>query len=142
MRTVVAFLWGALGSFAIEIVSVVQTYQKLGRVPSRYHKFWFWTARTALVGIAGGLAVAFSPASPIAAIYIGVAAPLILERLASGSLNNGPQGPQSSGSGDLERRPFDSVYPPNGLTENHWRASTGKREVVGKAGPLGDGDRS
>jgi hypothetical protein len=52
MRWTAAFL-GCLGSFAIEIVSIVQAYQKLGRAPAPYRSFWFWAARTALVGIAG-----------------------------------------------------------------------------------------
>jgi hypothetical protein len=109
MGWIAAFLWGCLGSFAIEIVTIVQTYQKLGRAPARYRSLWFWAARTTLVGIAGGLAVAFKPVSPLMAIYIGVAAPLILERLASTPPNDilppppvnterrQPEGPRSAG---------------------------------------------
>jgi hypothetical protein len=104
MHPIDAFLWGSLGSFAIEIVSIVQTYQKLGRAPARYRSFWFWAARTALVGIAGGLSVAFNPASPMVAIYIGVAAPLILERLASTPLNDGTSLPPPPAAANAERR--------------------------------------
>jgi hypothetical protein len=81
MSLTVAFLWGSFGSLATEIVAIMKTYRQYGRLPKRYRSVWFWIARSTLIGIAGGLTVAFGPASPLHAIYIGMATPLILERL-------------------------------------------------------------
>jgi hypothetical protein len=94
MTPIVALLWGALGSLATEILTILKIYQRLGRLPGRYRSLWFWTARITLIGIAGGLTVAFGPTSALQAIYIGIAAPLILERVAATSPIDGtPQNP-------------------------------------------------
>jgi hypothetical protein len=57
--------------------------------------------------VSTGRAVAFKPVSPLMAIYIGVAAPLILERLASAPPNDGtlPPLPPTSAEHRQPERP-------------------------------------
>jgi hypothetical protein len=81
-------MWGCVGSVGIELVTLLQLYQRPnGRLPARYHRVGFWIVRTLLVALAGMLAVALQAPSPQLAIACGVSTPLILHRAAeTGSL--------------------------------------------------------
>jgi hypothetical protein len=77
------FLWGFLGSFAIEVVAAYQAINSNhGRLPIRYKRLPFFVVRFFLALVAGGLAVAYEIQSALLAIHVGAATPLILQRFA------------------------------------------------------------
>ncbi|MGC2658651.1 MAG: hypothetical protein WA324_11905 [Bryobacteraceae bacterium] len=78
-----AFLWGAGGSLAIEILSLyseIRTVNAAG-VPAYYKNPLFWFVRILVTAIAGALAVAEEATNPLLAINIGASAPAILQLL-------------------------------------------------------------
>jgi hypothetical protein len=77
------FLWGAGGSFALEIISLhneIRAERATG-LPGYYKNPVFWTVRLAVTAVAGGLAVAENAGSAFIAINIGASAPAILQLL-------------------------------------------------------------
>ncbi|HBB86346.1 MAG TPA: hypothetical protein DC047_01875 [Blastocatellia bacterium] len=73
------FVWGFLGSAAVELVTFLQVYnQKTIKMPERYLRMGFWGARVLLCAMAGGLVIGYKLDNPIAAINVGAAAPAIL----------------------------------------------------------------
>lgn len=89
MDTLHVFLWAAGGSVAFEIVGCVETWQRRGR-PLRCHlKFGYWLSRLLLAVFAGALAVAHHVETPLLALNIGVAAPLIIRTFARTPLSKG-----------------------------------------------------
>lgn len=81
MSPVEAFIFGALGSLLVEVVSILGYFNK-GQFPTRYGKAWFWLARAVLVMGAGLIALAHDVQTKILAIHLGVATPLILQAFA------------------------------------------------------------
>ncbi len=81
MTAVEAFIFGALGSVLVEVVSILSYFNK-GKFPTRYRKAWFWFARAILVVGAGTIALAHDVQTKILAIHLGVATPLILQAFA------------------------------------------------------------
>lgn len=84
MSSLWAFLWGFGGSLAVEVVAIHQYYSDGRRLPKRYSTVGFWVSRVMMGVVAGGLAVANGAQSPQSAVYIGAAAPLILQAVARG----------------------------------------------------------
>jgi len=88
------FLYGFAGSFAIEIVTLYQIYtvaletKRKHILPNRYRRAGFWIVRFMLAIIAGGLAVAYEITTPLLAINVGAATPLILQALGRGLLDH------------------------------------------------------
>jgi hypothetical protein len=80
-----AFVFGALGSAMVEIVSILSCFQR-GKFPRRYFKIWFWVTRLLLVISAGIIALAHDVPTKILAIHLGIATPLILQAFAKGPL--------------------------------------------------------
>ncbi len=79
------FLWGFAGSAAVEVVTVLQIFQKDPVVvPIRYQRFWFWVTRFCVGIMAGGLALAYEVDKPLLALNIGAATPLIIQTFAKG----------------------------------------------------------
>lgn len=79
------FAVGFLGSLAVEVVTVINVYQKEPILfPGRYKKPFFWIARLLLAAIGGGLAVAYDINTPLLAANIGASAPLITNALSQG----------------------------------------------------------
>jgi len=77
------FLWGLGGSFAIEMVSLLSEMRtRSGNVSAYYKNPTYWIVRVAVMGIAGGLAVAEDASKPLLAVNIGASAPAILQLLA------------------------------------------------------------
>ena len=76
------FLWGFLGSLAVEIVQIHCLLGASRRLPSRYSKPIYWIARLLLALTAGGLAVAYDIKTPVLALHVGAATPLIVQALA------------------------------------------------------------
>ena len=83
---IVVFLWGLGGSLAVEVIAIVQIFNRSPlKFPERYHRFWYYVIRILLAFIGGGLAVAYNLAykvdAPLLAINIGASAPLIIQAL-------------------------------------------------------------
>jgi len=79
------FLYGFLGSLAIEVVTLWQIFQAPTIVvPERFKRKIFYVIRFILAVIGGGLAVIYDIDKPLLAVNIGVATPLILQGLATG----------------------------------------------------------
>lgn len=88
------FLWGFLGSIAVEVVSLNQYFSGPGTLPGRYKKTGFWVTRFLLALIAGGVSVAYEIKTPLLAVNVGAATPLIVQALAKGLQNvNVPRDP-------------------------------------------------
>jgi hypothetical protein len=76
------FLWGCVGSLAVEIVKIHWLYGTARRLPARYGSPVFWIARSLLALTGGGLAVAYRIETPVLALHLGAATPLIIQALA------------------------------------------------------------
>lgn len=76
------FLWGFMGSAAVEIVQIYFLLGASRKLPLRYSKPTYWIARLLLALTAGGLAVAYDIKTPVLAIHVGAATPLIVRALA------------------------------------------------------------
>ena len=76
------FLWGFVGSLAVEIVKIHFVLGASRRVPLRYTNPVYWIARLLLALTAGGLAVAYGIETPVLALHVGAATPLIVQALA------------------------------------------------------------
>jgi hypothetical protein len=84
------FLWGAFGSFALDVVAYGESFTSTDRAKARLHRrAGYAGARLLLAIVAGGLAVGLDADKPVLAIYIGAAAPIILRRLAAAGSTNG-----------------------------------------------------
>jgi hypothetical protein len=76
------FLWGFLGSLAVEVVQIHCLLDTSRKLPLRYSKPIYWIARLLLALTAGGLAVAYDIKTPVLALHVGAATPLIVQALA------------------------------------------------------------
>lgn len=76
------FLWGFLGSLAVEIVQIHFLLGTSRKLPLRYSKPSYWIARLLLALTAGSLAVAYDIKTPVLALHVGAATPLIVRTLA------------------------------------------------------------
>jgi hypothetical protein len=76
------FFWGLVGSLAVEVVKVHWFYGAARRLPLRYRDPVFWIARSLLALTGGGLAVAYRIETPVLALHLGAATPLIVQALA------------------------------------------------------------
>jgi hypothetical protein len=92
--TLSAYLVASLGSLMVEVGAVVrQTAADDGYLPKRYKRLTFPLFRIAFAFLgAGPLAIFFGVPSELMALYVGVSAPLLYDRLAAGivpSIGNG-----------------------------------------------------
>ena len=80
MRPLEVFAWGTAGSVAVEIVALVQAYARDGEapLPRRYRRVGYWLARAGLAGVAGALTLAYGVETPLLALNIGAATPMIV----------------------------------------------------------------
>ncbi len=76
------FLWGFLGSLAVEIVQIHCLLGTSRKLPVRYSTSIYWIARLLLALTAGSLAVAYDIKTPVLALHVGAATPLIVQALA------------------------------------------------------------
>lgn len=97
------FLLGVLGSLAVEIVNIVNLYEKGRPLSTRYKSPVFLVTRLLLAIVGGALAWAYNIDNNILAIHIGATAPLIMQSLAQlpprvtrTSQNQPPSTPRSS----------------------------------------------
>ena len=70
----------AAGSVAVDMLEA-QRYYRLGRFPSRYRRFGYYALRAGFAALASFLALLTGATNPIHAFSIGVAAPLVIEKL-------------------------------------------------------------
>lgn len=75
-----AFMWGAIGSAAIEVVTINREYRKHNKLPGYYKKWSFWLLRFIIVILSGFLVVAYKIKTIILAVQIGASTPLIIGR--------------------------------------------------------------
>jgi len=93
------FLWGVLGSVAIDVIAVVKIYEAQEiTFPARYSRVWYYVIRLMLALIGGGLAVAYGIDKAILAVNVGASAPLILTALSQGVTGVTPK----PGAGTIE----------------------------------------
>ena len=91
MIVIEQFLWGFLGSLTVEIVKIHGYLSASGNLPLRYGRPRFWVARLLLAMTAGGLAVAYDIKTPVLALHVGAATPLIVRALAKNFGNPLPE---------------------------------------------------
>jgi fatty acid desaturase len=72
------FLWGSLGSLAVEVFTLLDAIRSESKLPARYTAPVFWVVRALIAMVAGSLAVAYGVSTPILAIHVGASTPLIL----------------------------------------------------------------
>lgn len=77
------FLWGALGSFSIEVIDLfLKLRQPQPQQPKYLKNPIYWPIRLGVVIVAGILAVVYCVDSKIVAFHIGVSAPLTIQAIA------------------------------------------------------------
>ena len=82
MEPAMAFVWGCTGSVLVEVVNIINGYNKPPhKLPPKYHNRGYLIVRCLLALGAGFLALAYEVNTEILALNIGIAAPLIIERL-------------------------------------------------------------
>jgi hypothetical protein len=85
MHPLERFLWGFLGSAAVELINLIGFYSsENGRLPVRYRKTGFWVTRFVLAVMAGALSIASAIDQRILAFNVGAATPLIITFMAKG----------------------------------------------------------
>lgn len=83
------FLFGLVGSLAVEIANVVRIYEAGKPLAVRYKRPVYLGARLLLSGVAGALALAYNTRSDLLSFHIGAATPAILQLLSSRPPNDG-----------------------------------------------------
>lgn len=74
----VTFLYGVLGSAAVEVIKLVGYYERGSALPLRYRRWGFWGVRILLALMGGALAVAYGVTSELVAVHIGASTPAII----------------------------------------------------------------
>lgn len=90
-KMMVMFLWGFVGSVAVEVVFAYQHLVANSCLPERYHTLSFWILRLLLALVGGGLALAYEINKPLLALNIGASTPLIIRSLADGVASTVPK---------------------------------------------------
>ncbi|WP_037461297.1 hypothetical protein [Sinorhizobium fredii] len=82
----VSIFWiGAFGSIAVEICAAAKACADLdGACPQRYKKPFYIFTRFALAATSGAVPTVLEAANGLTAFYMGVSAPLIIDRLQRG----------------------------------------------------------
>ena len=113
------FLWGFLGSLAVEIVQIHGLLGASRKLPSRYSRPLYWIARLLLALTAGSLAVAYDIETPVLALHVGAATPLIVQALSQhlGNFLAAPSGDHIE-SAELQKGTHPSRRKPRGRERN------------------------
>lgn len=82
MTPIYQFLWGAAGSFAVEVVVLYLSLVTGRPLARRFHRTSYWVVRLLVTVVAGIVAMAFQVQFPREAMEIGIATPLIVNSLA------------------------------------------------------------
>jgi hypothetical protein len=73
------FLWGVLGSLAVEVVHLVKVFNSGRPFPKKFKVRWYWVVRAMLAAVAGLVAVATQFELPLLALQVGAATPWIVD---------------------------------------------------------------
>jgi len=87
------FWWGCVGSISVEVIEIFQYYRSDPiKFPARYQKFLYYIIRILVACIAGCVVIALEAQNAKAAIGLGAAAPLIIDKFSQirDSINNHP----------------------------------------------------
>ena len=86
------FIFGCLGSAAVELFKAGRRYQLGGTFPGYYRAKGFWIIRSLMAFAAGGFAVAYTSAIPndFLAIQIGASVPGLLKSFSEGGIPREP----------------------------------------------------
>lgn len=78
---------GVLGSIVVEVFALSRDCANLdGRLPTRYRRGPYLLSRILVAAASGVLPLVFDAPSALAAFYLGVSAPLVIDKLAQGVL--------------------------------------------------------
>ena len=81
MTALAQFLWAFLGSTLAVLVALDRHFLRRTELPRRFRSPAYVVARLLLAVAAGLLAIAFDPAAPLQAVYLGVTAPWLVRRM-------------------------------------------------------------
>jgi hypothetical protein len=74
------FVWGFLGSVAFEILLLHRVFKAGKSLPKKLGHASYWIISLLVAMVAGALAVATQAPTPLLAMQIGVATPLLINR--------------------------------------------------------------
>jgi hypothetical protein len=77
------FLFGLVGSLAVEVANIVRLYEAGKPLAARYKRPVYLIARVLLSVVAGVLAFAYNTRNDLLSFHIGVATPAILQLLSA-----------------------------------------------------------
>jgi hypothetical protein len=82
----VAFVYGVVGSLAVELVLAIQFASRRAGAPKRYKSWFFWSVRSALAIASGVIATAYYlPQMPwLLYVHVGAATPVLITRASRG----------------------------------------------------------
>jgi hypothetical protein len=80
MEPITQFLWGVAGSLTAEIPCLDRASRSGRSLPKRFRQASYWLVRLLVAVVAGLLAVATSAPTPLFAMSLGAATPLLLEQ--------------------------------------------------------------
>ncbi|HLN28175.1 MAG TPA: hypothetical protein VK395_10565 [Gemmataceae bacterium] len=86
---VILFGLGVTGSFAVELLKIVYSYERGRPLPARYSQKGFWIARTFLAMIGGILVLIYGVQNEYLAFQIGAGTQGIIESI----VNKSPENP-------------------------------------------------
>lgn len=79
MGPIEQFFWGFTGSLATETPSLSRALRAGRALPKRFRRVSYWLARLAIAVVAGLVTVAAQVQSPLLAMHVGAATPLLLD---------------------------------------------------------------
>jgi hypothetical protein len=126
MHPLETFLWGFMGSAAVELMTLFGLYSsRRGRLPGRYRKVGFWVTRFVLALVAGALAVGYDIDQRILAFNVGAATPLIITFMAKGLRQVPLDADSATAASDHTDRSRPGAIPPErSPTETHHGGSS------------------
>jgi hypothetical protein len=82
MTKIQQFLWGFLGSLAVEALDLNEAFHaRQFRIPARCRSVFYWVVRISMALFGGMLAIAYNVQSPILAMNIGATVHLLIRVL-------------------------------------------------------------
>ena len=81
MSTIGVFAFGFLGTVIVEIGVAAGRYDRHATLPKQYHQRAYWVVKLLLAVAGGVLAVAHGVSTPLLALQVGAATPLMITAL-------------------------------------------------------------
>jgi hypothetical protein len=79
--TLPIFVYSAGASLCLDLLTLAQDIRRQD-LPARYRSPFFWVIRILVAFISGGIALYLGLRTPLQAFFVGLSAPLLLQRLA------------------------------------------------------------